>query len=45
MSYAYEPKGGPLAFIFGPLLDRQMTKGFNGFVDRLEPAAQARTSA
>ncbi|MDJ0767335.1 MAG: SRPBCC family protein [Ilumatobacter sp.] len=45
MSYAYEPKGGPLAFIFGPLLDRQMTKGFNGFVDSLEPAAQARTSA
>ena len=45
MSYDYEPKGGPLAFIFGPLLDRQMKKGFNGFIDNLEPAAQARAPA
>ena len=44
MSYDYEPKGGPLAFIFGPLLDRQMKKGFNGFIDNLEPAAQARAA-
>ena len=44
MSYDYEPKGGPLAFIFGPILDRQMAKGFNGFIDSLEPAAQARAS-
>ena len=42
MSYDYEPKGGPLAFIFGPLLDRLFNKGFNGFIDNLEPAAQAR---
>jgi len=41
MSYDYEPKGGPLAFVFGPLLDRQMKKGFNGFIDSLEPSAQA----
>jgi uncharacterized protein YndB with AHSA1/START domain len=41
MSYDYEPKGGPLAFILGPLMDRQMGKGFNGFIDSLEPAAQA----
>lgn len=41
MSYEYEPKGGPFAFILGPILDRQMTKGFNGFIDYLEPAAQA----
>ena len=45
MSYDYEPKGGPLAFVFGPLLDRQMKKGFNGFVDSLELAAQARFTA
>ena len=45
MSYDYEPKGGPLAFIFGPLLDRQMKKGFNGFIDSLEPTAQARAAA
>ncbi len=45
MSYDYQPKGGPLAFVFGPLLDRQMKKGFNGFVDSLELAAQARSTA
>ncbi len=43
MSYDYEPKGGPLAFIFGPMLDRQFNKGFNGFIDNLEPTAQAAT--
>jgi hypothetical protein len=37
-------KCGPLAFIFGPLLDRQMNEGFNGFIDSLEPAAQARAT-
>ena len=45
MGYDYQPKGGPFAFIFGPILDRQMAKGFNGFVDSLESAAQARASA
>ena len=40
MSYDYEPKGGPLAFIFGPILDRQLNKGFNAFIDNLEPTAQ-----
>ena len=44
MSYNYEPKGGPLAFILGPVLDRQMNKGFNGFIDSLEPAAQAQAT-
>ena len=44
MSYDYEPKGGPLAFIYGPMLDRLMKKGFNGFIDNLEPTAQARTA-
>lgn len=45
MSYDYQPNGGPLAFIFGPIMDRQMRKGFNGFIDDLEPAAQARAAA
>jgi len=45
MSYDYEPKGGPLAFILGPILDRQMNKGFNRFIDYLEPAAQAQAAA
>ena len=44
MSYDYEPKGGPLAFIFGPMLDKQMKKAFGGFMDNLESAAQARTA-
>ena len=44
MSYDYKPKGGPLAFILGPILDRQMNKGFNGFIDSLEPAAQAQAT-
>jgi len=45
MSYDYEPKDGPLAFVFGPMLDKQMHKGFNGFADNLATAAQARASA
>ncbi len=45
MSYEYEPKGGPLAFLLGPMMDKQMNKGFNGFVDSLEPAAQAQAAA
>ncbi len=45
MSYDYEPKGGPLAIMFGPMLDRQMKKAFDGFMDNLESAAQARTGA
>jgi uncharacterized protein YndB with AHSA1/START domain len=41
MSYDYEPKGGPLAFVIGPLLDRQMKKAFQGFMENVESAAQA----
>lgn len=41
MSYEYEPSGGPLRSVFGPILDRQMHKGFNGFIDYLESAAKA----
>lgn len=44
MSYDYDPKGGPLAFIVAAMLSRPMNKGFNGFIDSLETAAQARAT-
>ncbi len=44
MSYDYEPKGALWSFL-GPVLDRQFSKGFNGFIDLLEPVAQARAAA
>lgn len=44
MSYDYELKGGPLAFIYGPLIVRVFKKGFNAFIDNLEPMAQARAT-
>ena len=44
MSYDYDPKGGPLAFVVAAMLSRPMNKGFNGFVDSLEKAAQAQTT-
>ncbi len=42
MSYDYEPKGGPLALVYGPILDRLLRKGFNAFIDDPGPAAQTR---
>jgi len=45
MSYDFEPKGGPFGFIIAAMLGRPMRKGFNGFVDDLEQAAQARAAA
>ncbi len=44
MNYDYELKGGPLAVIYAPVLARLFNKGFNGFIDNLEPAAQARAT-
>ena len=44
MSYDYEPKGALWSFL-GPFLDRQFGKGFSGFIDLLEPVAQARAAA
>ena len=41
MSYDYEPQGGPLALVCGPILDRLLAKGFNDFIDDLGPAARA----
>ena len=41
MSYDYTPKGGPFGFLIAAMMGRPMNKGFNGFVDNLETAAQA----
>lgn len=40
MSYDYEPKGGPFGFLIAAMMGRPMRKGFNGFIDSLEKAAQ-----
>ena len=44
MSYDYDPKGGPFGFLVAAMLSRPMNKGFNGFIDSLERAAQAQTA-
>ncbi len=44
MSYDYDPKGGPLSFVVAAMLGRPMNKGFNGFIEALERAAQAQTA-
>lgn len=41
LTYEYEPGWGPLAFIVGPMLDRQLKSGFGGFIDDLAKAAEA----
>ncbi|MFQ5556492.1 MAG: SRPBCC family protein [Acidimicrobiales bacterium] len=38
--YAYETRFGPLGRLIGPLLDKQLVKGFNGFLGDLETAAR-----
>ena len=41
VTYAYQPKFGLLGQIMGSLaLDRQFTKGFNGFLKDLDAASQ-----
>ena len=40
LRYAYQPKFGPLGSLMGPMIDRQLTKGFEGFLSELETAAQ-----
>ncbi len=44
MVYDYEPKGGPLALAYGPILDRVFKKGFHAFMNDLETAAHGRAS-
>jgi uncharacterized protein YndB with AHSA1/START domain len=39
IDYAYRPKG-IVGKVMGPILDRQLRKGFGGFLDDLEKAAQ-----
>jgi hypothetical protein len=41
IEYAYQPKG-LIGKITAPLLDRQLQKGFRGFLEDLERAAQQR---
>jgi len=43
VDYAYEP--GLLGRVMGPVLDRQLTKGFAGFLADLETAAETRAAA
>ena len=45
MSYDYEPKGGLLSRVYGPVLDRLLRKGFSAFIDDLGPAARAAAAA
>ena len=44
LSYDFVANGGPIAPIMGALLKRQLTKGFTGFIDQLEVAAQQRSA-
>lgn len=39
ITYAYEPKFGPIGSLMGPMLDKQLKKGFEGFLEDLEKAA------
>jgi hypothetical protein len=45
MTYDYEPKGGPLALAYGPILDRVLKKGFHAFMNDLETAAHGLAAA
>ena len=40
MSYDFAPKGGPFAGLLAAMMTKPMNKGFNGFIDDLEVAAQ-----
>lgn len=35
IDYEYNPKGGPLALVMGPFIDRALRKGFGGFIEDL----------
>ena len=45
LSYDFEAKGGPLAGLVAALMKRQLDRGFSGFLDDLETAAQARSAS
>ena len=40
MRYDFAPKGGPFAGLLAAMMTKPMHKGFNGFIDDLETAAQ-----
>jgi uncharacterized protein YndB with AHSA1/START domain len=42
LAYSYEARFGPLGSVMGPLIDRQLRKGFEGFLADLEAAARGR---
>ena len=39
LTYSYTPKLGPVGALAGPMIDRQLRKGFTGFLADLETAA------
>ena len=41
VTYAYDTKWGPIGRLMGPMIDRQLTTGFGGFLVDLEKAAIA----
>jgi hypothetical protein len=41
LSYDYDTKFGPVGRLMGPLLDKQLSSGFKGFLEDLEKAAVA----
>jgi uncharacterized protein YndB with AHSA1/START domain len=43
--YDYAPKFGPIGKLMTPLLDRQLTTGFGGFLDDLDAEAVKRSAA
>ena len=44
LRYEYQTRFGPLGALMGPMLDKQFSKGFAGFLADLEVAAQTRTT-
>lgn len=42
-TYDYDPKFGPVGRMLVPALNKQLAKGFEGFMDDLETAVAART--
>ena len=43
--YAYQPKFGPIGALLGPMLDRQLSSGFEGFLADLDRAATGSDSS
>jgi len=41
IDYAFEPRFGPIGKLMGGMLDKQFRKGFTGFLEDLDTAAQA----